>query len=65
MDSLSLSVFFHSGVFQGAKGTKLFSGCRGTGLRGDCDILTFVEQVVINAHVMFLIEFYQLFFVFS
>lgn len=35
LDCLPLYLFFHSGVFPGAKGTKLLSGCRGAGLRGE------------------------------
>lgn len=53
LDSLSLSVFFRLGVFKGAKGTKLFSGCGGARLRGNCKTLMFVDQSVINVNETF------------
>lgn len=61
ISSLNCLVFFHSGVFPGAKGTQLFGGYRGAGLRGDYNTLMFAVQAVRNAHFVYLSKVLQSF----
>lgn len=55
-------IFFHAGVFAGAKGTQLLSGCGGAGLRGDCNTLMFATQAVRRDAGVFIKSFFSVFF---